>query len=258
MKTKNGVRKHFQLGINKETELLEKVRAQMDSNAPISFREKRGIAGAVHELVIDNASACADLRRLGITPRKSLTLTFPPMPPRMVRHFVRGCWDGDGSVYLNEKNLRMPRASFISGSKDFIEQLVRHLVYLGLPDRTIHIRNPAKRGEHQSYSFRFCGRDCVLLYHVLYDNVDERMCLSRKRDRFKAIADHYEREGFEMRPAHRRRPIKGFSQQINAANASLKKRLETNTGQTPLPRMAEHNLSPNLESAVAGVEAETK
>jgi hypothetical protein len=242
----------------KEPELLEKVRAQMDSNALMSFREKRGVAGAVHELVIANATVCADLRQLGVTPKKSLTINFPPMPPHVVRDFVRGCWDGDGSVYLNEKNLRMPRASFISGSKDFIEQLVRHLVDLGLPDRTIHVRNPAKRGEHQSYSFRFCGRDCVLLYHVLYDNVDERMCLSRKRDRFKAIADHYEREGFEMRPAHRRRPIKGFSQQINAANASLKNRLETNTGQTPLPRKAEDNLSPNLEGAGAGVEAETK
>ncbi len=242
----------------KELELLEKVRAQMDSNALMSFREKMGVAGAVHELVIANATVCADLRQLGVTPKKSLTINFPPMPPHVVRDFVRGCWDGDGSVYLNEKNLRMPRASFISGSKDFIEQLVRHLVDLGLPDRTIHIRNPAKRGEHQSYSFRFCGRDCVLLYHVLYDNVDERMCLSRKRDRFKAIADHYEREGFDMRPAHRRRPIKDFSQQINAANASLKKRLETNTGQTLLPLKAEHNLSPNLGSAVAGVEAETK
>ena len=236
----------------KEPELLEKVRAQMDSNAVMSFREKKGVAGAVHELVIANATVCADLRQLGVTPRKSLTINFPPMPPHVVKDFVRGCWDGDGSVYLNEKNLRMPRASFISGSKDFIEQLVRHLVDLGLPDRTINIRNPAKRGEHRSYSFRFCGRDCVLLYHVLYDNVDEQMCLSRKRDRFKAIADHYEREGFEMRPAHRRRPIKGFSQQIKAANASLKKRLETNTGETPLPREAEDNLSPYPESAGEG------
>ena len=139
-----------------------------------------------------------------------------------------------------------------------MQDLVKHLVDLGLPDRTIYIRNPAKSGEHQIYYFRFTGRDCVLLYHVLYDNVDESICLSRKRDRFKAIADHYEREGFEMRPTSRRRPIKGFSQQIMVANAALKKRLETNTGNTPLPRKAEDNLSPNLETPGAGVEAQTK
>ena len=98
----------------------------------------------------------------------------------------------------------------------------------------------------------------MLLHHALYDNVDESICLSRKRDRFKAIADHYEHEGFEMRPPHRRRPIKGFSQQIKVANAALKKRLETYTGNTPLPRKAGDNLSPNLESAGAGVEVQAK
>lgn len=243
--------------VQKEPELLEKVRAQMGSNALISFREKRGVAGAIHELVIGNATVCADLLQLGVTPRKSLTMTFPPIPPYLVRDFVRGCWDGDGSVYWSDAP-RKPSASFVSGSKVFVQDLVKHLVDLGLPDRTIHIRNPAKSGEHRSYSFRFTGRDCVLLHHVPYDNVDESICLSRKRDRFKAIADHYEREGFEMRPTSRRRPIKDFSQQIKVTNASLKKRLETNTGNTPLPRKAGDKLSPNLESAGVGVEAQTK
>ncbi|HSL04954.1 MAG TPA: LAGLIDADG family homing endonuclease, partial [Nitrospiraceae bacterium] len=117
----------------KEPELLEKVRVQMGSNALIRFNGKRGVAGALYNLRIANATVCADLMHLGLTPKKSLTITFPQMPPHLVRDFIRGCWDGDGSVYLNEKDLRMPGASFISGSKDFIEQLVRHLVGLELP-----------------------------------------------------------------------------------------------------------------------------
>lgn len=245
----------------KEPELLEKVRVQMGSNALISFREKRGVAGAVHEMSLTNATLCADLRELGVTPRKSLTMTFPPMPPYLVRDFVRGCWDGDGSVYWSDTP-RMPSASFVTGSKVFVQDLVKHLVDLGLPDRTIHIRNPAKSGEHRSYSFRFSGRDCVLLYHVLYDNADESMCLGRKRDQFEAIADHYEREGFEMgrtrRTIRHRVSNKVLSQQIKAANAALKKELETNTGNTPPPHKAEDDLSPNLESAGAGLEVQTK
>ena len=266
----------------KEPELLEKVRAQMDSNALMSFREKRGVAGAVHELVIANATVCADLRQLGVTPRKSLTINFPPMPPHVVRYFIRVCWDGDGSVFWSNTPPR-PSASFISGSKVFVQDLVKHLVGLGLPDRTIHIRNPAKSSEHRSYSFRFTGRDCALLYHVLYDNVDESMCLSRKHDRFKTIADYYERQASQAQhivPIRRRvtslseqitranASLRGGgtnrattrlrAQQIKAANAALKKRLETNTGNRPLPRKAEDSLLPNLESAGAGVEAETK
>jgi hypothetical protein len=264
----------------KEPELLEKVRAQMGSNALISFSEKRGVAGALYTLTIVNATVSADLRQLGVTPRKSLTINFPQMPPHLVRDFIRGCWDGDGSVYWSEAPPR-PSASFISGSKVFVQDLVKHLVGLGLPDRTIHIRNPAKSREHRSYSFRFTGRDCALLYHVLYDNVDESMCLSRKRDRFKAIADHYEGQVSQAQhivPIRRRvtslseqiaradASLRGGgtnrattrlrAQQIKAANAALKKRLETNTGNTPLPRKAEDSLLPNLDSA--GAEAETK
>lgn len=210
----------------KEPELLEKVRAHMGSNELLSFHKKRGIAGALYTLRIRNAAICADLQRLGVTANKSLTITLPEIPSPFIRHFIRGCWDGDGSVYLEAKDPLRPRASFVSGSKHFIVGLLKHLVDLGLPERTIHIRNPAKRGEHRSYSFRFSGRDCVFLSHVLYDDVDESMCLSRKRDRFKASADYCEREGIETRIATRRRPtvqsLKRRSQQIQAAVAALK------------------------------------
>lgn len=246
---------HWRLSIGqKEPELLEKVRALMDSNAMIRFSKKRGVAGALHTLVINNATVCADLRQLGVTPRKSLTITFPLLPSHLVRHFIRGCWDGDGSVYWTGTPPR-PGASFLSGSKDFIEQLVRHLVTLGLPDRTIHIRNPTKSSAHRSYSFRFSERNCALLYHVLYDNVDERMYLRRKRDTFKTIADNYE---CQVSPAQHKVPIRRRvtslsdqiaradlrlrsestyriinqlrTQQIKAANAAIKKRLGRKTG----------------------------
>lgn len=260
----------------KEPELLEKVRAQMDSNSLIKFSEKRGVAGALHTLVINNAAVCADLRQLGVTPRKSLTINFPQMPPHVVRDFIRGCWDGDGSVYWSGTPPRAS-ASFISGSKVFVQDLVKHLVGLGLPDRTIHIRSPTKSSEHRSYSFRFTGRDCALLYHVLYDNVDESVCLSRKRDRFRAMADCYECQVSQAqhivsirrrvtslpvqiaradvslrRGAKNRTMIQLQARQIKAANIALKERLKTNTRHTPLPREAEDNLSPYPESAGEG------
>ncbi len=176
----------------KESELLEKVRAQMGSNALIRFSGKRGVAGALHTLVIDNASICADIRQLDVTPRKSLSLTFPEVPAPLVRHFIRGCWDGDGSVYLEGNDTYKPCASYVSGSKNFIEQLVRHLVDLGLPDRTIH---KSTRSKNPSYYFRYSGPPCVKLYHVLYDGVDESVYLTRKHERFKAIANCLDTKG---------------------------------------------------------------
>lgn len=168
----------------KEPELLEKVVALMQSNAQVTFRAKRGISGALYTIRINSAEIYADLQRLGLTPAKSLTLQFPDIPPDCVRHFIRGCWDGDGSIYL-ERGYK-PSASYVSGSKDFIERLVGHLVNLGLPDRTIH-KNV--RSKNPSYYFRYTGGQCTKLYHVLYDDVDSSMYLSRKHDAFKRTAD---------------------------------------------------------------------
>lgn len=168
----------------KEPELLGKVLELMKSNAKMAFRPKRGIAGALYETRIINAEIYADLQRLGLTPAKSLTLQFPDMPLDCVRHFIRGCWDGDGSVYLERGE--KPCASYVSGSKDFIERLVGHLVNLGLPDRTIH-KNV--RGKNPSYYFRYTGGQCTKLYHILYDDVAPSIYLSRKHDAFKRMAD---------------------------------------------------------------------
>lgn len=218
----------------KEPELLEKVLALMGSNAKIVFTPARGIAGALHTIQINNRDISRDLQTLGLTPNKSLTLQFPEIPSEFVRHFIRGCWDGDGSVYLGSEEPSRPGASYVSGSRGFIVDLVKHLVALGLPDRTLHAQ---KRGRTPNYSFRFNGYDCAALFHVLYDDVDASMYLARKHDRFKAIADYYEREGRLSRPAIRRRPPmrsqKLRSQQIKAALAALKKSLQSNTVASP-------------------------
>ena len=174
----------------KEPELLEKVRTLMGSNALLRFSKKRGIAGALYTLMILNATICADLIRLGLTAAKSLTISFPHMPARMVRHFIRGCWDGDGSVYLEGNDRSKPCASYGSGSKKFIESLVRQLVDFGLPSPTIH---KLTRSKNPHYYFRYTGLPCARLYHVLYDDVDESLYLARNHDRFKQIADDFER-----------------------------------------------------------------
>jgi LAGLIDADG-like domain len=201
----------------KEPELLQKVLVLMKSNAKVSFSPKRGIAGALYTIRIHNAEIYADLQRLGLTPAKSLTLQFPDIPPDCVLHFVRGCWDGDGSVYVEKRN-NIPCASYVSGSKDFIERLVGHLVNLGLPNRIIH---KTVRSETPSYYFRYTRGQCTKLFHVLYDDVDASMYLSRKHDTFKGIADHWEFDSTRVRThVIVERPVRKGNQEGAVANAA--------------------------------------
>ncbi|MCS6306002.1 MAG: hypothetical protein H8K07_20405 [Nitrospira sp.] len=171
----------------KEPELLEKVLVHLKSNAKISFSPRRGIAGALYTIRINNSEIYTDLQRLGLTPAKSLTLQFPSIPSPYVRHFIRGCWDGDGSIYLERGHI--PSASYVSGSKDFIERFVGHLVHLGLQDRTVY---NTVRSKNPSYYIRYTRPQCVELFHVLYDGVDASMYLSRKHDCFKRICDGWD------------------------------------------------------------------
>lgn len=170
----------------KEPELLEKCLRLMESDAKIVFTEKRGIAGAIHHFDVYGKSIIEDLLKFGLKPNKSLTLEFPEIPLPYVRHFIRGCWDGDGSVYLEKNDLSRPNASFVSGSEKFATGIFKNLVMLGMPNVAVH-----KRTGKSSYQFRFRGPDCAKLFRILYDDVPESMYLNRKHERFEAISRYY-------------------------------------------------------------------
>jgi len=67
-----------------------------------------------------------DLIALGCIPRKSLLLKFPTsnqVPEHLIRHFIRGYFDGDGHFTNTEKCFE---AGYI-GTEDFIIESLNHL-----------------------------------------------------------------------------------------------------------------------------------
>lgn len=174
--------------VQKEPELLQKVLALMDCNAKL-YRSKQRLTGnPVYNFHVNDEEVYDDLLKLGLKPKKSLTLEFPDMPGECLRHFIRGCWDGDGSIYLEQD--RVPCANFISGSRKFIEKMMSHLVTSGLPPRTIYVNT-----DGGAYYFKFRGDAvCSQLYHFLYDDVPESMYLARKHERFRQYARDWEGE----------------------------------------------------------------
>ena len=158
-----------------DRKLLEKVRRLLSSSHPIRRSKQQP---RLHVFQFARERMTQDLLRLGLTPRKSLTIKFPHMPQQFRRHFIRGCWDGDGSVYLARRGERRLRASFVSGSRDFIRTLEQVLQEdAGLTKRTIYQRS-------KSYYFRYGHRDAERLFHYLYDDVPSNMYLQRKYQKF--------------------------------------------------------------------------
>lgn len=165
----------------KEPELLKKILKLMNSETKLLFRSRKRypntVSGEIYYFHLNSDYIYDDLVRLGLSPNKSLTLKFPNVPDKFVNHFIRGCWDGDGSVYF-DKTSNSIFASFVSGSKDFISGILHHLTNNGLPERRLK-----KRGN--SYYFRYTGRKCCQLAKYLYKDADESMWLNRKYELFK-------------------------------------------------------------------------
>ncbi len=81
----------------KDLNHLYKLKSALNSNHKIYHRQNR----IASRLQFCNGKIKNDLINHSITPAKSLTLKFPTtIPDDLIRHFIRGYFDGDGSVSL--------------------------------------------------------------------------------------------------------------------------------------------------------------
>jgi len=85
---------------------LEGIKFLMQSEHPITFRKRQ--KQHHHDsfcIGICSAKICKDLKKMGCYQNKSLTVKFPSnefVPTNYQRDFVRGYFEGDGSVSLNK------------------------------------------------------------------------------------------------------------------------------------------------------------
>lgn len=94
------------------------------------------IGGNVYGVHLTSDKMFNDLCSHGCVPNKSLVLTFPKdIPENLIHHFIRGYFDGDGSVFiLNHKWIKNPKTNPVvcyretlgvgfNGTKEFLSGL---------------------------------------------------------------------------------------------------------------------------------------
>ena len=173
----------------KENELVEKFLKLMECDATIRFRERRELdnttAGELYYFSIGNNDIANDLIRLGITPNKSLDMQFPEIPEEFLRHFVRGLFDGDGSVYMDYG--KYVRILLLSGSYSFIETLNKKLCNSGFPLRKIYGGYQHQKNAHY---IRYGTEHVLDFFKFIYKDVPDIMYYSRKHQIF---LDYFDR-----------------------------------------------------------------
>ena len=107
-------------------------------------------------------------------------MQFPDVPEEFLRDFMRGCWDGDGSIGLQNQGTDLV-ATFTTGSFDFITGMRERLSPYGFGRLTIHTQQPdGVTTKNPAYRMKILSQHAVAFCHFLYDEVPSSLFLMRK------------------------------------------------------------------------------
>ena len=148
-------------------------------------------------LAVSSMKACSDLFKLGCIHKKSLVLKFPTesqVPKILINDFIRGYFDGDGSV-CNTKRLISSKVYYepsvqIIGSNEFIEGLFLHLKDIGFEKISKGFTNSNKN----SVVYIKRKKEIIQFYDTFYKN--SKTYLYRKNKKFLELLDYYKDKKF--------------------------------------------------------------
>jgi hypothetical protein len=123
---------------------------------------------------INNKELHNDLIKLGCFPRKSTKLPFPVIPQRYLSHFIRGYFDGDGSIHFNKPNTI--KVSFIA-TKSFNETLQYKLKSI------LNLKINKMQKHYKMWICLYYGDDARKLCGWMYKDCGA-MYLKRKKERY--------------------------------------------------------------------------
>jgi len=115
---------------------------------------------------------------LGLTPRKSKTISKLKIPSKYFPHFFRGCIDGDGSISIStHSESRHPqyKVRLCSASKNFLAWMLKSCRKSFFTEGG----SISKIDDSLVYTLRFGKSDSIKILKMIY--LKNVICLSRKR-----------------------------------------------------------------------------
>lgn len=189
--------------MERDIDILEKIKLAMKSTYPIS-EEKNTWGGEEKRFrfYLYGSKLDEQLTNVGVVHNKSLILTFPTfIPDELMPHFIRGYFDGDGSVWegkrkkmkvkdelrYGKKRIRIVHnVKFnFTGSNTFIPDLQEYLINkLGLSKTKLNY-SKAKE-DHRHCTMEYSGRKNLFkLYNYMYSSAS--IYGQRKKAKFEKI-----------------------------------------------------------------------
>lgn len=103
---------------------INKFQEAMGSDYDVILKDVDGHPSAL--LQVNSTKMCKHLVNHGVVLRKSLVCKMPNLKEDLIRHFIRGYFDGDGSVCFSASN-RITKEVSICGGKDMMSSISKIL-----------------------------------------------------------------------------------------------------------------------------------
>ena len=163
-----------------DTEILEKFKSCIGASNPIGLYKE-----TYCNLSLYSKHLCEKLAEYGLYQAKTYTLQLPILEKSLMRHFIRGYFDGDGCFSVTKRNDRKnPNSKTyqfnITGMEGPLSIIQQHLV-----DNVGVVKNSLKkRVSTVAVTIHYSGRGvCKKILDYLYDNAT--IYLQRKYNKYK-------------------------------------------------------------------------
>lgn len=182
-------KKNYYICINlsgKDLSHLEKFKKFLNYKREIiTYKTKQGYL--VSRLSVSNKHMWNRLNEIGCTPNKTNILKFPielfKNKEHLIRHFIRGYWDGDGCLTYRDKDKKRAEANVIS-TNDFLKEMQK---YFPVKQKE---NIPIKHKENNIIRTWTCeGRSALKVAEYLYKN--SKIYLERKYQKYLEFAELY-------------------------------------------------------------------
>ena len=132
-----------------------------------------------YRMSFSSSRMAEELIKKGCIPRKSLVLTFPSyaiVPKELMPHFIRGYFDGDGCISLQDLVHSVRKYVSLLGTKEFLEGLIKETNIAGT------VLKKEKRTASNTYQLTWHKKEGNEMLDYMYGNAS--VYLQRKYNKY--------------------------------------------------------------------------
>lgn len=160
-----------------DEDVVQKFKKALQFEGPIKYKhyEEKNYKDT-YKLAVYCKKMVKDLIQLGCVPNKTRVIEFPNIRKDLIRHFIRGFFDGDGCLSL-DKNIGHCRFDIVCASEKFLKQIRPIITNQALTNGSLF-----KESKYEVWHLKYSGKQVKQILDWLY--TDSTVYMERKYNKY--------------------------------------------------------------------------